>query len=129
VEPTDQTTVAEGAARRRLLLVDQSPFSQLLLRPLLAQAGYEVVVAEDPVVALGLYDAGEQFQLIMADTSSPESARQLAATLNRASGWHRTPLLSLAVHNTMTTEGAGGMSHSTLLDAVSGAMGELRGAA
>ena len=123
------TASADAAVRRRLLLVDQSPFSQLLLRPLLAQAGYEVVVAEDPVAALGLYDAGEQFQLIMADTSSPESARQLAATLNRASGWHRTPLLSLAVHNTMTTEGAGGMSHSTLLDAVSGAMGELRGAA
>ena len=119
----------ETIARKRLLLVDQSPFSQLLLRPLLAQAGYEVVVAEDPVVALGLYDAGEQFQLIMADTSSPESARQLAATLQRAAGWHKTPLLSLAVHNTMTTEGAGGMSHSTLLDAVSGAMGELRGAA
>ncbi|WP_332656097.1 chemotaxis protein CheW [Brevundimonas sp.] len=128
-EPKDQTTGAEGAARRRLLLVDQSPFSQLLLRPLLAQAGYEVVVAEDPVVALGLYDAGEQFQLIMADTSSPENARQLAATLHRAAGWHRTPLLSLAVHNTMTAEGAGGMSHSTLLDAVSGALGELRGAA
>jgi len=120
---------AETAARRRLLLVDQSPFSQLLLRPLLSQAGYEVVVAEDPASALGLYDAGEQFQLIMADTSTPESARQLAATLHRAAGWHKTPLLSLAIHNTMTAGGAGGMAHSTLLDAVSGALGELRGAA
>lgn len=129
VAPATGTAAAGAAARRRLLLVDQSPFSQLLLRPLLAQAGYEVVVAEDPVVALGLYDAGEQFQLIMADTSSPDNARQLAATLHRAAGWHKTPLLSLAIHNTMTTEGAGGMSHSTLLDAVSGAMGELRGAA
>ncbi len=120
---------ADAPARRRLLLVDQSPFSQLLLRPLLAQAGYEVIVAEDPVAALGLYDAGEQFQLIMADTSSPENARQLAATLNRAAGWHKTPLLSLAVHNTMSASGAGGLAHSTLLDAVSGALGELRGAA
>lgn len=134
--PATKTAEAEGAtasaaepARRRLLLVDQSPFSQLLLRPLLSQAGYEVIVAEDPVAALGLYDAGEQFQLIMADTSSPESARQLAATLHRAAGWHKTPLLSLAVHNTMTAGGAGGMAHSTLLDAVSGALGELRGAA
>lgn len=119
----------ETAVRRRLLLVDQSPFSQLLLRPLLSQAGYEVVVAEDPSAALDLYDAGDQFQLIMADTSSPENARQLAATLHRAAGWHKTPLLSLAIHNTMTAGGAGGMAHSTLLDAVSGALGELRGAA
>ncbi|MDP3370748.1 MAG: chemotaxis protein CheW, partial [Brevundimonas sp.] len=128
-EAGEETISAAATGRRRLLLVDQSPFSQLLLRPLLAQAGYEVIVAEDPVAALGLYDAGEQFQLIMADTSSPESARQLAVTLNRAAGWHKTPLLSLAIHNTMTTGGADGQAHSTLLDAVSGALGELRGAA
>jgi two-component system chemotaxis sensor kinase CheA len=120
---------AETGGRRRLLLVDQSPFSQLLLRPLLSQAGYEVVVAETPSAALELYDAGEEFQLIMADTSTSESARQLAATLHRAAGWHKTPLLSLAIHNTMTAGSAGGMAHSTLLDAVSGALGELRGAA
>lgn len=124
-----ETASVGEPGRRRLLLVDQSPFSQLLLRPLLAQAGYEVIVAEDPAAALGLYDAGEQFQLIMADTSSPESARQLAATLHRAAGWHKTPLLSLAIHNTMTTGGGDGQAHSTLLDAVSGALGELRGAA
>ncbi|MDP3209027.1 MAG: hypothetical protein Q8M65_07750 [Rhodoglobus sp.] len=125
----EEKAPAAALSKRRLLLVDQSPFSQLLLKPLLAQAGYEVVVAEDPVAALGLYDAGEQFQLIMADTSSPESARQLAATLNRAAGWHKTPLLSLAIHNTMTTGGTGGMAPSTLLDAVSGALSELKGAA
>jgi len=88
-----------------------------------------VIVAEDPDAALGLYDAGEQFQLIMADTSSPENARQLAATLHRAAGWHKTPLLSLAVHNTVSARGAGGLAHSTLLDAVSDALGELKGAA
>ncbi|WP_421729601.1 chemotaxis protein CheW [Brevundimonas sp.] len=129
VGPVEATPTAVPTQGRRLLLVDQSPFSQLLLRPLLAQAGYEVIVAEDPVAALSLYEAGEQFQLIMADTSSPECARQLAATLHRAEGWHRTPLLSLAVHNTLTAEPTGGMAHSTLLDAVSTAMGELRGAA
>ncbi|MGZ9100193.1 MAG: hypothetical protein ACXW3O_10855, partial [Brevundimonas sp.] len=124
-----ETVPAPAAPRRRLLLVDQSPFSQLLLGPLLAQAGYEVIVAEDPVAALDLYDAGETFQLIMADTSSPENARQLATTLNCAVGWHKTPLLSMAINNSVTTGGAGGLAHSTLLDAVSGALGELKGAA
>ncbi|WP_374513672.1 chemotaxis protein CheW [Brevundimonas sp.] len=124
-----EAPVAGRGERRRLLLIDQSPFSQLLLRPLLAQAGYEVVVAEDPASALGLYESGEQFQLIMADTSSPESARRLATTLSRAVGWHRTPMLSLAIHNTLASGESGALAHSTLLDAVSGALGELQGAA
>ncbi|MBW8302597.1 MAG: chemotaxis protein CheW, partial [Brevundimonas sp.] len=73
-----ETAPADASARRRLLLVDQSPFSQLLLRPLLSQAGYEVVVAEDPAAALGRDEAREQLQLIMADTYRPENARQQA---------------------------------------------------
>tara|TARA_R110002012_G_scaffold322025_2_gene553885 strand:+ start:74119 stop:77229 length:3111 start_codon:yes stop_codon:yes gene_type:complete len=123
---------APGAGSRRLLLVDQSPFSQLLLRPLLAQAGYEVTVAADPEAALGLYDSGEQFHLIMADTSSPEEAQGFATAFARASSWHKTPLLSLAFHNTVTPGGSGGpggVDQTTLLDAVSGALGEMRGAA
>lgn len=117
------------AASRRLLLVDQSPFSQLLLRPLLAQAGYEVTVAADPDAALNLYDAGEHFHLIMADTSSPEEARDFATAFGRAANWHKTPLLSLAFHNTVTAGAPSGLDQATLLDAVSGALGEMRGAA
>lgn len=130
--PSPATEKVDGATAqsrpRRLLLIDDSPFSQLLLRPLLANAGYEVVVAEDPGVAVDLYDAGERFQLILADTSSADGARKLAATLQRATGWHKTPLLSLAVHNTVTP-GAAGSTHATLLDAVSGTLDGLRGAA
>lgn len=130
-DPVPEAVVATAPPPdpRRLLLVDQSPFSQLLLRPLLAQAGYEVIVAEDPVAALGLYEAGEQFQLIMADTSTPDSARKLAATLHRAAGWHRTPLLNLAIHGAGAIPGAGVPAHSSLLDAVSGALEDVRGAA
>tara|TARA_R110002124_G_scaffold45004_1_gene136561 strand:- start:1623 stop:4742 length:3120 start_codon:yes stop_codon:yes gene_type:complete len=131
VAPPPAVTPA-AAASRRLLLVDQSPFSQLLLRPLLAQAGYEVTVAADPDAALNLYDAGEHFHLIMADTSSPEEARAFATAFGRAANWHKTPLLSLAFHNAITTggpAGPGGVDQTTLLDAVSGALAEAREAA
>ena len=112
---------------RRLLVIDQSPFCQLLLRPLLAQAGYEVVIAADPDAALALYDAGETFHLIMADTSNADEARAFAGAFQRASNWHRTPLFSLAMHRQLgTADGAGG---ARLLDAVAGALEEMRGAA
>ena len=104
---------------RRLLVIDESPFSQLLLRPLLAQAGYDVVVASDSETALSLYEAGESFHLIIADTSRPESTRKFASTLKTATRWHATPLVSLAAHkNSAAALG----SESTLLEAVSDAL-------
>lgn len=128
--PASGRVVGAGAgASRRLLLVDQSPFSQLLLQPLLAQAGYEVTVAVDPAAALSLYDAGEHFHLIMADTSDPVEARDFAAAFGRAASWHKTPLLSLAVHGAPTQAASGGLDRRTLLDAVSEALAEVEQAA
>ncbi|MFC3070603.1 hybrid sensor histidine kinase/response regulator [Phenylobacterium soli] len=115
-----------GAGAKRLLVVDSSPFSQLLLRPLLAQAGYEVTVAVDADAALNLYDSGQQFHLIMADTrpGAPQ-VKAFAEALGKATRWHGTPLLSLA----MQSAGEAGVDKTTLLDAVSGALDDMRGAA
>ena len=65
----------------------------------------------------------------MADTSSPEEARDFAKAFGRAANWHKTPLLSLAFHNAVTASAPSGLDQATLLDAVSGALGEMRGAA
>ena len=125
-----ETAAALATSLKRLLVIDQSPFSQLLLRPLLAQAGYEVTVAGSPESALALHDAGDRFDLIMADTSTngPDT-RQMASAFSRASGWHSTPLLGLGMHKA----GPGAFDETTLLDAVSSTLeGEdapLRGAA
>jgi two-component system chemotaxis sensor kinase CheA len=131
VMPPPQTRPAPPPqpAQRRLLVIDQSPFAQLLLRPLLSQAGYDVIVAADPEAALALYEAGEQFHLIMAGTSDAEQERGFAGALVTATNWHKTPLLSLALHKTLESSPAGGSDHSTLLDNVSAALGELKGAA
>ena len=113
--------------RRRLLVIDQSPFSQLFMQPMLAQAGYEVTVARDPDSALALYNAGEQFHLIMVDTSNADEARRFASAFRRADNWHQTPLLNLAMHR---SPASGKQEDSaTLLDAVSDSLVELRGVA
>ena len=97
-EPRPAAPAAEPLAGpgRRLLIVDRSPFVQLLLRPFLAQAGYAVEVAGEPEAAVALHDAGRRFDLILADTAArgPEGAR-LAAAFARAPGWRDTPLLGL----------------------------------
>jgi two-component system chemotaxis sensor kinase CheA len=125
--PAAQATAAAGGPNRRLLVIDQSPFCQLLLQPLLAQAGYDVTIAPDPEAALSLYDAGEKFHLIMADTSNANEAREFAQAFRRADNWHQTPLFSLAMHRQLVSgEGA---ESANLLDAVAGALGEMRGAA
>jgi two-component system chemotaxis sensor kinase CheA len=121
----------ETGAQKRLLVVDSSPFAQALLRPLLSQAGYDVTVASDADAALALHDAGEAFHLIMADVR-PEAPglRAFASALKRAEGWHRTPLLTLSMQTAGGAAKAASFDTGSVLDAVSGALGEqLRGAA
>jgi len=91
-----QSVGAFVRASKRLLVVDESPFTRMLLGPLLAQAGYEVEVAGDAEAALAMHDAGVAFDLILADTShAGPAARRLASAFGRASAWHATPLLGL----------------------------------
>ena len=131
LRPSDRAA-SDGPRHRRLLVVDASPFSQVLLAPLLAQAGYDVSVAEDPEAALRLHDAGERFDLIMADTlmNGPDTKRFVTA-FQQAANWGGTPLLSLAMHK----PGAAPFNATTILDAVSGTLEpdtaafDLRGAA
>lgn len=119
---------------KRLLVVDQSPFTQLLLGPLLAQAGYRVEVAPDPAGTLALHDAGETYDLILADTSpAGPHARQMAQAFGRAEAWHATPLLGLGAHRLETSTGLADFARSTegdqILTAVSETLEPIRGAA
>ncbi|MGV3578044.1 chemotaxis protein CheW [Brevundimonas sp.] len=114
-----------AAPSKRLLVVDQSPFTQLLLGPLLAQAGYAVEVATDPQRALALHDGGAVYDLILADTSpAGPHARQMAQAFGRASAWHATPLLGLGAHRLDTPTGL-----ADFAAAVSETLEPLKGAA
>jgi two-component system chemotaxis sensor kinase CheA len=133
--PGPHGSVSSGIAlTKRLLVVDQSPFTQLLLGPLLAQAGYSVEVAPDLQKALALHDGGAVYDLILADTSpaSPH-AREMAQVFGRATGWHSTPLLGLGAHRLDTPTGLSDFAHSRegeeFLSAVSETLEPIQGAA
>ncbi|WP_293678262.1 hybrid sensor histidine kinase/response regulator [uncultured Phenylobacterium sp.] len=116
-------------ASKRLLVIDQSPFSELMLQPMLRQAGYDVSVAPDAAAALALHANGETFNLILADSSHRgPSTKQLATALQSATNWHRTPFLGLGRED--LSPASHGRDVATMLQAVADTFDEdLRGAA
>lgn len=61
----------EPAARRRILVVDDSPLTRELVASLLRGVGYEVQVASDGEKALGLLEGGCQVELVVTDLEMP----------------------------------------------------------
>jgi two-component system chemotaxis sensor kinase CheA len=125
VPTTAPVAVAAQRSNRRVLVVDQSPFTQLLLAPLLAQAGYAVEVARGPADALALHDGGEVFDLILADTTPNGAAsRRLAEAFGKASSWHATPLLGLGAYRPEATNDVGAFAEALDRDRLLSAVDE-----
>jgi two-component system chemotaxis sensor kinase CheA len=111
--PEPKPAAVPQRSSRRILVVDQSPFTQLLLAPLLAQAGYAVEVARGPSDALALHDGGKVYDLILADTSPGAMAsRRLAEAFGKASAWHATPLLGLGAYRPEATNDVGAFAEA-----------------
>jgi two-component system chemotaxis sensor kinase CheA len=91
----------EAAARqvRKVLLVDDSAFFRNLLSPLLQVAGYEVTTAESANQAIGLCDAGKEFDVIVSDIEMPGmNGFEFAETLRKTSRWQDTPIVAMSAH-------------------------------
>jgi two-component system, chemotaxis family, sensor kinase CheA len=90
-----------GSAQKskRVLLVDDSPFFRNLLTPLLSVAGYDVTTVESGDRALGLCEAGEDFDIIISDIEMPGmNGFEFASAVRQAGRWQQTPLVALSSH-------------------------------
>jgi two-component system, chemotaxis family, sensor kinase CheA len=86
---------------KRVLLVDDSPFFRNLLTPLLSVAGYDVTTVESGDRAIGLCEAGEDFDVIISDIEMPGmNGFEFANAVRSASRWQDTPLVALSSHAT-----------------------------
>ncbi|HET8655395.1 MAG TPA: hybrid sensor histidine kinase/response regulator [Longimicrobiaceae bacterium] len=86
--------------RKRVLLIDDSPFFLNLVGPALRASNYEVVMAADGQEALARLEDGEIFDVIVSDIDMPridgfEFARRVSAN----PVWGRVPLIALTGRN------------------------------
>lgn len=97
---SDDVESTSEFARRRILLVDDSPFFRNMLTPLLNVAGYNVTSVEGAAEALELCEKGERFDLIVSDIEMPDMSGFEFAQRVKAedSIWNETPLVALTSH-------------------------------
>ena len=86
---------------RRLLLVEDSPANQEMIRLFLEKESYDIAFAGTGVEALALFVPG-RFDIVLMDMEMPEmdgcTATEAIRRLEAASGAPRTPVLMLSAH-------------------------------
>lgn len=100
---SDEAFIQTGSlsSKRRLLLVDDSPFFRNMLTPLLSIAGYDITTVEGPKEALSLCEAGYLYDLIISDIEMPDMDGFEFASRIRAGGpWAHLPMIALSSHAT-----------------------------
>lgn len=100
-EDFNSTHGKSDSSRRKVLLIDDSPFFRNMLTPLLSVAGYEVTSLESPIKALELSERGQKFDLIISDIEMPDmNGFEFAARIRSGGEWQKTPLVALSSHAT-----------------------------
>ncbi len=88
---------SSDGAKRRVLLVDDSPFFRNLLSPLLQVAGYQVTTVESGDKALELCQAGQDFDIILSDIEMPGmTGFEFAEAVKSESRWQEVPMVALS---------------------------------
>ena len=87
----------KGAADRRVLLIDDSPFFCRLMQPMLQTAGYDVVTVESAAEAMALCRQGQVFEAVISDIEMPgTNGLQLAAQMRSLPKGGDMPLLAIS---------------------------------
>ena len=100
-EEGDRTSQAAHSDRRKVLLVDDSPFFRNMLTPLLNIAGYDVTPMESAEDALEICDHGHHFDIIISDIEMPDmNGFEFAEKVRANPSLQDTPMLALSSHAT-----------------------------
>lgn len=92
---------AAHTSKKRLLLVDDSPFFRNMLTPILTIAGYDVTVLDSALKAMSLCDQGENFDIIISDIEMPEmDGLEFVSAVRSGTKWVDTPMVALTSHST-----------------------------
>lgn len=98
-EASEQRAISNG--KKRILLVDDSPFFRNMLTPLLSVAGYDVVSLESPTEALKMCERGAEFDMIISDIEMPDmDGFEFAERVKSGTNWADTPMVALSSHAT-----------------------------
>ncbi|MCZ6863233.1 MAG: hybrid sensor histidine kinase/response regulator [Alphaproteobacteria bacterium] len=88
-----------GNERRRMLLVDDSPFFRNLMAPLFSVAGYDVTSVESVEDALSLRESGVKFDVIISDIEMPgQNGFEFAQNVRSDDRWREVPMVALTAH-------------------------------
>ena len=87
---------AETTVRRRVLLVDDSPFFLNLIGPVLRSSNYDVSMAKDGREALSRLERGDRFDVVVSDIDMPNvDGFEFARRVRQNPAWNDVPLLAL----------------------------------
>lgn len=90
-----------STGRRRILLVDDSPFFRNMLTPLLNVAGFNVTSLDSAQAALEMRERGEIFDMIISDIEMPNmNGFEFAEEVKGQGKWTDTPMVALTSHAT-----------------------------
>jgi len=92
-------TEETGGEKKRVLLIDDSPFFRNLLTPMLSVAGFKITAVETAEQAMDLKNRGVIFDAIISDIEMPGmNGFEFAEALQNDELWGDIPIIALSSH-------------------------------
>jgi len=104
VEKEEKTVISDslnekGICPTHILLVEDNPVNQNLVRMMLTKAGYHIEVANNGKEAVEKLTAGpDNFNLVFMDIQMPEMDGLEATKIIRDKGFERVPIIAITAH-------------------------------